>query len=618
MAIVHEYVPDDDDGNDIVATAPDLSQEDEFNKNNMSAPTLSKSWKVQSSHVPSYAGGKIILCRGKGARHIYGLKSDDDEGRNINDDDDDDNEKRNEKPKEDLTPFLLAQCGGDLSFIDALRGTKARTVRNGCQSVDMDGDDDNVDDDDDENLDKDAITCFALAPNDVDLITCTQSSILRQYDLSGSAESYGGEERTGPCKVKRVLGRSGHDLPVTVMSFHRSGVFFATGSVEGSVRVWDLRGGYITHSFRPGISARGGASAVTALEWCPDTENLHLAVGREDGTVRVHDLRIEEKGGDAMVGMHDHVSAVTCMAWAGKRHEWFVTAGRDAVINTWSIHEEEASRKGETPKKKKKKKTEKGKETKRKIVYKRIRTLPIYEQIEGMCLLQNYHTSHPSVEQHDVVLATAGSKGVVRLWKAKRIESDNPDQRPTLSNLTCIGEQLPKTAFGEERGGYMSLLLTSHRHRLGQRDAKDNGGIPSSTEELIAVDAEHNISFLPLIGMNKISADNKESLDVDRTIIGHNDEILDLRILPTPIARDSNNESIYTKQDESVACRPQKIAVATNSAQVRLFEVGSYSCEVLDGHTDTVLALDVSPCGRYLATCGKDKTMRLWHLGTNQ
>eukprot|EP00957_Ditylum_brightwellii_P186755 14220719-Ditylum_brightwellii.AAC.1 len=49
------------------------------------------------------------------------------------------------------------------------------------------------------------------------------------------------------------------------------------------------------------------------------------------------------------------------MAWAGKRHEWFVTAGRDAVINTWSIHEEEASRKGETPKKKKKKKTEKGK-----------------------------------------------------------------------------------------------------------------------------------------------------------------------------------------------------------------------------------------------------------------
>eukprot|EP00957_Ditylum_brightwellii_P118062 9003676-Ditylum_brightwellii.AAC.1 len=72
-----------------------------------------------------------------------------------------------------------------------------------------------------------------------------------QNDLSGAAESYGGEERTGPCKVKLVLGCSGHDLPVTVMSFHCSGVFFAIGSVEGSMQVWDLHGGYITHSFHP-------------------------------------------------------------------------------------------------------------------------------------------------------------------------------------------------------------------------------------------------------------------------------------------------------------------------------------------------------------------------------
>lgn len=31
--------------------------------------------------------------------------------------------------------------------------------------------------------------------------------------------------------------------------------------------------------------------------------------------------------------------------------------------------------------------------------------------------------------------------------------------------------------------------------------------------------------------------------------------------------------------------------------QVRLFELGAFSCRLLDGHTETVLALDVAPDG---------------------
>jgi hypothetical protein len=77
-----------------------------------------------------------------------------------------------------------------------------------------------------------------------------------------------------------------------------------------------------------------------------------------------------------------------------------------------------------------------------------------------------------------------------------------------------------------------------------------------------------------------------------------NDEILDLKVIPR---HDATNES----DSEAVT----RIAAATNSAQVRLLELGTFSCKVLDGHSATVLCADVSPCGRYLATCGKDKTM---------
>jgi U3 small nucleolar RNA-associated protein 13 len=125
---------------------------------------------------------------------------------------------------------------------------------------------------------------------------------------------------------------------------------------------------------------------------------------------------------------------------------------------------------------------------------------------------------------------------------------------------------------------------------------EQDDSVPIARDQLIVPDAEHNLSFL------HISADMEHpSVALDRTIVGHNDEILDLAVIPN--AGDS-------------AGAATRIAVATNSAQVRLFELGSFSCDVLDGHSATVLCVDVSPCGRYLATCGKDKTMRLWHLAS--
>ena len=120
------------------------------------------------------------------------------------------------------------------------------------------------------------------------------------------------------------------------------------------------------------------------------------------------------------------------------------------------------------------------------------------------------------------------------------------------------------------------------------------------------------MSFLNLEG-HSTDADSmvegKAVLRMDRTIVGHNDEILDLRVIPsaTPTSGDNMN-------DASAPPPAQKVAVATNSAQIRIFELGTYSCSVLDGHTETVLSIDVSPCGRYLSSCGKDKTMRLWHV----
>ncbi len=244
----------------------------------------------------------------------------------------------------------------------------------------------------------------------------------------------------------------------------------------------------------------------------------------------------------------------------------------------------------------------------KKIVYNRLHTLPLYESIETLLLLPHFHRYCNNdgliekVTKGDIVFATAGSKGIIRVWKTKRTKEDI-DGISKITGLLCIAEQEARFAFGNERGGYTGLLLTSHKHQLRQQnieEPKNDVQVQTNEEELIAIDAEHNISFLNLLEVKSMPM-HRPLLGLNRTIVGHNDEILDLKIIP---GSDSDNFNLRNK----------RVAVATNSSQIRIFDLSSFSCVVLDGHTDTVLTIDVSPCGNFLATSGKDKTTRIWNL----
>ena len=190
--------------------------------------------------------------------------------------------------------------------------------------------------------------------------------------------------------------------------------------------------------------------------------------------------------------------------------------------------------------------------------YARIHTLPIYEQVEGMVV------APPNDERRDWLVATAGSKGIVRLWALRE------------GKLEAVMDQAESDRFGGDRGGYMDLQFT--------RAAWEEGFVQ---EQLIVADAEHNITILSLA--------NTSLLQRQRTIVGHNDEILDLKGIPS---------------------HHERIVVVTNSPQVRVFNTSNFACDVLDGHQATVLCVDVSPCGRFIATCGKDKTARIWHTSS--
>jgi WD40 repeat protein len=108
----------------------------------------------------------------------------------------------------------------------------------------------------------------------------------------------------------------------------------------------------------------------------------------------------------------------------------------------------------------------------------------------------------------DLLVATASSKGVIRLWSADY-------SLTAISSFKCVAVAEQWVSHGRPKG--------LHGLRYNARVCADPEGdesISIGREQLIVPDAEQNLSFLT------ISSDKQlPSLALDRTIVGHNDEI---------------------------------------------------------------------------------------------
>ncbi|XP_055754572.1 transducin beta-like protein 3 [Salvelinus fontinalis] len=188
------------------------------------------------------------------------------------------------------------------------------------------------------------------------------------------------------------------------------------------------------------------------------------------------------------------------------------------------------------------------------------RTVPVYEAVESVVLLpEDEDFSEIGVKTKEIHFITAGSKGVLRVWDA--------------SSARCVFAQtLPSAppAGGSEEGGEEYGDPRSLTYCLP---------LPSSLR-LATVTAEHNILLYQL-----------PSFTTQQQFVGFNDEVLDVKFLG--------------KGDTH-------IVVATNSSQLKVFDLATSSCKILYGHTDTVLSLDVFKKGSLFVSCAKDKSVRVW------
>ena len=80
------------------------------------------------------------------------------------------------------------------------------------------------------------MTALALSPDARMLFAASRSLQLRCWSLAGEGST-------------ALRSFRGHKAPVADMAVDASGGLLATASADRSVRVWDVDGGFCTHSF---------------------------------------------------------------------------------------------------------------------------------------------------------------------------------------------------------------------------------------------------------------------------------------------------------------------------------------------------------------------------------
>ncbi|MCJ1323818.1 U3 small nucleolar RNA-associated protein 13 [Thelotrema lepadinum] len=350
-----------------------------------------------------------------------------------------------------------------------------------------------------------------------------------------------------------------HGTPVVSIAVDVTGTLLATGSADGVIKVWDIRGGYVSHTFR------GHSGVISSLSFfelpselvraratskhkkkskkfdhnygdqdtngdLPTSDRsgstLHLASGGEDSKIRIWNLEKRT----AVASLESHVSVVRGLDFC-KAQQALLSSSRDKTLIIWDA---------------------------KTWTVKRI--VPVLESIEAAGFLCKGR-----------LIYSGGENGRLRIWETQ-----------SGREITKVQEQ------GGEDEGITDILC------IPQKDS------------LLCVHEDQTLAFHSTSRLDSIlPGESIEPLPVLQCISGTHDEIIDLAYLG--IERNVMALATNTKSVKLISVEMQ----AQSIENIPYFgaEVGQ-----LQGHEDIVICLDVDWSGRWIATGAKDNAARLWQI----
>ncbi|KAJ5907420.1 hypothetical protein N7495_000102 [Penicillium taxi] len=331
--------------------------------------------------------------------------------------------------------------------------------------------------------DGETLTSLAITPSASHAILCSRSMSMRIYALSPFDE----ESKSIDAKLVRTL--KPHTAPVVTTAIDRTSTLLATGGADGSIKVWDIRGGYVTHTFND----RGVISALCFFE-VPTIEDVkssskkkasgdddddmagisnstfgfRLASGSEEGKVRVWDLHKRK----SIAVLDSHVSLVRGLSFSPSENA-LLSASRDKTVIVWDAR-----------------------------TWKSRRIIPVLESVEAASFIED-----------SALCVLGGENGKLRVWDCNRGSEITEDQEA-----------------GEE---FESIVAIQY-----------SPGLPF----VITVHADQIIRLHSLEALSNYKPGSKlQPLTITRRISGNDDEIIDLAFVGpdrSMLALATNTESI--------------------------------------------------------------------------
>ncbi|KAL3957551.1 hypothetical protein ACCO45_008129 [Purpureocillium lilacinum] len=169
--------------------------------------------------------------------------------------------------------------------------------------------------------DGELISTLTLTPSGSHLIVCSRSLSMRIFALKRSSD-----ESSIDASLIRTL--KPHSTPVVVLAVDRTSTLLATGGTDGAIKVWDIAGGYVTHTFR------GPSVLVSALHFFEVAARANEAAVSRKGKKASRARETEDETEGCIANLDSHVSDVQRLDYSPEQ-DAIVSGSRDKTIIWW-------------------------------------------------------------------------------------------------------------------------------------------------------------------------------------------------------------------------------------------------------------------------------------------
>mmetsp|Transcript_99630 Transcript_99630/g.281175 ORF Transcript_99630/g.281175 Transcript_99630/m.281175 type:complete len:974 (-) Transcript_99630:131-3052(-) len=345
-----------------------------------------------------------------------------------------------------------------------------------------------------------------------------------------------------------------HDQVVSDVCFDATGALVASGSVDRTVKVWDFTGYFCTHNFR------GHTALVSIVRFHPAKLQV---VSVADVEVRLWDLEAS-----TCVGvMKDHLTSISSISFAKAKGAYqLVTGGRDQVVNVWRLEPKCAL----------------------------VRSVPIFENVEGVATL-------PTAKLQKLIVADTKEPNAFVRWLKK-----DPELPPYL--FVTAGDKCQLRLWSPIDGRCVATRASPHAAKGVFRQVHYLDQTPCGMLLTIGEDLNLVLWALP-------------DVRVCGYIMGQNEEIVHVQLIPQfdqGEAEDPADKAgdVLANSAKGPTVSADRFVCIANDEHPRVVNCEGFGASLLRGHTDVVISCDVSADGRWIATGGKDQSVRVWSSTT--